>query len=137
MKIYNNNPILLEPIDYLDISTIKNILISNTYLSNSKLILTELLDHLNSKHSFNFKVMLNNKIIAIWFSLECVTHTSLSYFYIDPSIRHTKLGLTVFKLGLSKCNPNKPLLLYSKDISKYKRNVTYIKDDLYVFKGFN
>lgn len=125
----------LEPITYLDVPVIKKILIKNTHLTDNKLLLTELFKHLNNKNGFSFKAVIDDKIVAIWFSMEFDTYTSLSYFYTEPSIRCKPEVFKIFKLGLSKCNSSKPLYIKSKNTTGFSKYVKHIKDDIYQFIG--
>lgn len=93
----------------------------------------EVLSHIGD--GVALKMVTDGKITGLWCSRDMEEFTSLSYFYIDPSMRSTLWVLKLFKIGFGMIDTSKPLLIETKDTTGFEKYVEHIEGNIYSFKG--
>lgn len=124
--------VIIDKIKHGDILEIKRLLKESTAIVSENPS-REILKHISSGNAL--KMTADNKIVGIWCSMDMGEYTSLSYFYINPSIRCTLWVLKFFKVGLELIDKTKPLLIETKDTTGFNRYVEHVNGDIYSFKG--
>lgn len=128
----------IKKVEYKDAISIKKMLVNSPSIVDTGKLLPEILEHIDKEGCVAVKIVDNNGgIFGVWLSIEYDDYISLSYFYIEESIRKTKIVFDFF-LGCVKClGKGKPMYIHTKDITGFDRYVTKIEgeEDLYVFKG--
>lgn len=119
----------ITPDDILEIKQ----LIKQSTITISPKFTKEVLEHIY--YGIALKLVKDNIIVGVWCSREFDTHTSLSYFYTDPSVRKSLSLLEFFVTAGSKVNKTKPVLISTTDTKGFDRYVEKIGDELYIFKG--
>lgn len=123
----------ISVIEHSDVFEISKLLKRTEAITTHKVV-KELLDHLGGK-GLAVKGVTDDCIVAIWFSKEFDTHTSLSYFFTDESIRRKPDLMTFFKTCVALTNAEKPILIKATSIIGFERYVTSLGDGIYQFKG--
>ena len=124
--------VIIEKIKHGDILEIQKL------LNNSTAIIVdnptrEILNHIGNGTAL--KMVADGKIAGIWCSMDMREYTSLSYFYIDPSMRCTLWVLKFFKTGFGMIDISKPLLIETKDTTGFEKYVEHVEGNIYSFKG--
>lgn len=122
----------IEKIKHGDILEIKRLLEGSTSIVANN-VTREILQHI--KDGIALKMVTDDKITGIWCSIEMEEYTSLSYFYIDSSMRRTMWVLDLFICAGTLISKTKPVLIASKDTTGFDRYVEKIGENLYRFKG--
>lgn len=124
-------------VEYKDAIEIKKLLVHSPSIVDSNRLLPEILEHIGNSDSIATIVEDEGKMLGVWLSKEFDKYVSLSYFYIDPSIRmkHIVLDFFVYNYNMVK-DSGKNMVIAAKDITGFERYVIPIDDELYVFKGF-
>lgn len=127
----------IKKVEYKDAIEIKKLLVNSPSIVNSSKLLPEVLEHIDMEGCIASKIVNEDKIVGIWLSKEFDKYVSLSYFYIDPSIRmkHIVLDFFVYNYNIVK-DSGKNIVIAAKDITGFERYVMPVDDELYVFKGF-
>lgn len=127
----------IKKVEYKDAIEIKKLLVNSPSIVNSSKLLPEVLEHIDRKGCIASKIVNGDKIIGVWLSKEFDEYVSLSYFYIDPSIRmkHIVLDFFVYNYNIVK-DSGKNIVIAAKDTTGFERYVIPVDDELYVFKGF-
>lgn len=128
-----NVEVIIENIRHGDILEIQKLLNNSTAIVADNVV-REVLGHIGN--GIALKMITDGKITGVWCSKDMIEYTSLSYFYIDPSMRCTLWVLKFFKIGLEFIDKNKPLLITTKDTTGFNRYVEHVDGDIYSFKGF-
>ena len=123
---------LIDKIKHADIIEIKRLLSNSTNIMSSNPV-RDILDHISN--GIALKLVKNGKIVGIWCSKDIGMYTSLSYFYIDESVRRTMVVLDFFITAGSMLDKSKPVLITTKDTTGFDRYVEKIGENLYKFKG--
>lgn len=124
--------IRVESIKHKDILDIKSL------IENSKAILVdnpirEVMSHIEK--GIALKLVVDDKLAGIACSIEYEKHTSLSYFYVDPSVRNTWAVLDLFMSISNKVNKDKPVYIETANTDGFSRYVTHVEGNLYKFRG--
>ena len=125
--------VIIEKIKHGDILEIQKLLNNSTAIVADNVV-REVLGHIGNGTAL--KMITDGKITGVWCSKDMIEYTSLSYFYIDPSMRCTLWVLKLFKIGLGLIDTSKPLLIETKDITGFDKYVEHIEENIYSFKGF-
>ena len=127
----------IKKVEYKDAIEIKQLLVNSPSIVNSSKLLPEVLEHIDMEGCIASKIVNEDKIVGVWLSKEFDEYVSLSYFYIDPSIRmkHIVLDFFVYNYNMVK-DSRKNIVIAAKDITGFERYVIPVDDELYVFKGF-
>lgn len=125
--------VIIEKIKHGDILEIQKLLNNSTAIIADNVV-REVLGHIGNGTAL--KMITDGKITGVWCSKDMIEYTSLSYFYIDPSMRCTLWVLKFFKIGLGLIDTSKPLLIETKDITGFDKYVEHIEENIYSFKGF-
>ena len=125
--------VIIEKIKHGDILEIQKLLNNSTAIIADNVV-REVLGHIGN--GIALKMITDGKITGVWCSKDMIEYTSLSYFYIDPSMRCTLWVLKLFKIGLGLIDTSKPLLIETKDITGFDKYVEHIEENIYSFKGF-
>lgn len=125
--------VIIDKIKHGDILEIKRLLKESTAIVSENPS-REILKHIDNGTAL--KMVANGEITGLWCSVDMVEYTSLSYFYIDPSMRCTLWVLKFFKIGLKFIDSNKPLLITTKNTTGFDRYVEHVEGNIYSFKGF-
>lgn len=127
----------ITKVGYKDAIEIKKLLVNSPSIVNSSKLLPEVLEHIDTEGCIASKIVNEDKIVGVWLSKEFDKYVSLSYFYIDPSIRmkHIVLDFFVYNYNMVK-DSGKNMVIAAKDITGFERYVIPVDDELYVFKGF-
>ena len=127
----------IKKVEYKDAIEIKKLLVHSPSIVDSSRLLPEVLEHIDMEGCIASKIINEDKIIGVWLSKEFDEYVSLSYFYIDPSIRmkHIVLDFFVYNYNMVK-DSGKNIVIAAKDITGFERYVIPVDDELYVFKGF-
>lgn len=128
-----NVEVIIEKIKHGDILEIQKLLNNSTAIVADNVV-REVLGHIGN--GIALKMITDGKITGVWCSKDIIEYTSLSYFYIDPSMRCTLWVLKLFKIGLGLIDTSKPLLIETKDITGFDKYVEHIEENIYSFKGF-
>ena len=128
-----NVEVIIEKIKHGDILEIQKLLNNSTAIIADNVV-REVLSHIGNGTAL--KMITDGKITGVWCSKDMIEYTSLSYFYIDPSMRCTLWVLKLFKIGLGLIDTSKPLLIETKDITGFDKYVEHIEENIYSFKGF-
>lgn len=128
-----NVEVIIEKIKHGDILEIQKLLNNSTAIVADNVV-REVLGHIGNGTAL--KMITDGKITGVWCSKDMIEYTSLSYFYIDPSMRCTLWVLKLFKIGLGLIDTSKPLLIETKDITGFDKYVEHIEENIYSFKGF-
>lgn len=128
-----NVEVIIEKIKHGDILEIQKLLNNSTAIIADNVV-REVLGHIGNGTAL--KMITDGKITGVWCSKDMIEYTSLSYFYIDPSMRCTLWVLKLFKIGLGLIDTSKPLLIETKDITGFDKYVEHIEENIYSFKGF-
>ena len=123
---------MITKITHTDTIEISKIL-KNSKATTTHMVVKEMLDHIND--GVALKYMEDNKIVGIWFSKEYEEYTSLSYFYVDESIRRKPQLAVFFKTCADLLNKTKPVLITANDTTGFDRYVEQIGEKLFRFKG--
>ena len=107
-------------------------------LKHSKILMSDtvvkdVLEHI--KDGTALKFVDDDKILGVWCSKEFETHTSLSFFYIDESIRRKPQLIVFFRNCMEQINLSKPLLITAKGVTGFDMYVKKVGEDLYQFIG--
>lgn len=124
--------VIIEKIKHGDILKIQKLLNNSTAIVADNVI-REVLNHIGNGTAL--KMTTDDEITGVWCSIDMGEYTSLSYFYIAPSMRCTLWVLKFFKIGLGFIDINKPLLITTKDTTGFEKYVEHVKDNIYSFKG--
>ena len=121
-------------IEYGDAVVIGRMLKQSKALATNTVV-KDILEHIKSGVALKF--VDEGKILGVWCSKEFETHVSLSFFYIDESMRRKPQLMAFFRNCMEQIDLNKPLLLITKDITGFERYVVPIANnpDMYAFKG--
>lgn len=122
----------IQKIVYRDIHTVKNFLEQSDNIDKTDL-LQELLVHV--KDGVAYKATVSDSIVGVWCSLEFDTHTSLSFFYTDESIRRKIELAKFFTFCVSKINKEKPLMIETESTEGFERYIKHIDGNKYQFVG--
>lgn len=125
--------VIIDKIKHVDILEIQKLLKNSTAIVADNVV-REVLSHIGNGTAL--KMVADGEITGLWCSVDMVEYTSLSYFYIDPSMRCTLWVLKFFKVGLSMIDNSKPLLIKTKDTTGFENYVEQVEGNTYVFKGF-
>ena len=127
----------IKKVEYKDAIEIKKLLVYSPSIIDSSKLLPEILEHIDREGCIASKIVNKDKIVGVWLSKEFCEYISLSYFYIDPSIRmkHIVLDFFVYNYSIVK-DSGKNIVIAAKDITGFERYVIPVDDELYVFKGF-
>lgn len=127
----------IKKVEYKDTIEIKKLLVNSPSIVNSSKLLPEILEHIDMEGCVASKIVNEDKIVGVWLSKEFDEYVSLSYFYIDPSIRmkHIVLDFFVYNYNMVK-DSGKNIVIAAKDITGFERYVIPVDNELYVFKGF-
>ena len=125
--------VIIDKIKHGDILEIKRLLKESTAIVSENPS-REILKHIDNGTAL--KMVADGEITGLWCSVDMVEYTSLSYFYIDPSMRCTLWVLKFFKIGLKFIDSNKPLLITTKNTTGFDRYVEHVEGNIYSFKGF-
>lgn len=99
-------------------------------------VVKDIIDHVTDKDSLALKMVSNvGNILGIWCSKEFDDYVSLSFFYMDESVRRKPQVIVFFKHCYELLNSEKPLLILTKDITGFDRYVQKVGKDLYQFVG--
>lgn len=128
-----NVEVIIDKIKHGDILEIKRLLKESTAIVSENPS-REILKHIDNGTAL--KMVADGEITGLWCSVDMVEYTSLSYFYIDPSMRCTLWVLKFFKIGLKFIDSNKPLLITTKNTTGFDRYVEHVEGNIYSFKGF-
>lgn len=127
----------IKKVEYKDAIEIKKLLVDSPSIVNSSKLLPEVLEHIGREGCIATKIVSKDRIVGVWLSKEFNEYISLSYFYIDPSIRmkHIVLDFFVYNYDMIK-DSGKNIVIAAKDITGFERYVIPVDGELYVFKGF-
>lgn len=126
---------MVAEVEYSDIIKIAS-MIRNTDAIATDRVVSELLVHLKDKEeSLALKIVLDDEIVGVWFSKEFDKHISLSFFYLDESIRKNPKGVEFFKHCYGLVNKSKPMYLVANDTKGFEKYVEKVSDNLYRFVG--
>ena len=125
----------IRKMEYSDAIAVSNMLKVSSSIPNDVLVVKDVLSHVNSLDSLAVVLVDDSRIIGIWCSKEFEDYVSLSFFYIDESIRRTLAVLQFFKQCLDSVNTGKPVLIKSADITGFDKYVKHVEDDIYQFVG--
>jgi hypothetical protein len=81
------------------------------------------------------KMVTDGKITGVWCSIDMGEYTSLSYFYVAPSMRKTIWVLELFVTAGRMIDNSKPVMINTKDTTGFERYVEKVGEGLYRFKG--
>ena len=127
----------IKKVKYKDAIEIKKLLVHSPSIVDSSRLLPEILEHIDRVDCIATKIVSKDRIVGLWLSKEFDVYISLSYFYIDPSIRMKSIVLDFFVHNYNKVKDSgKNIVIAAKDITGFERYVIPIDDELYVFKGF-
>ena len=79
------------PIEYSDVVKIGKELKGSKALAVEGSVVKELIEHLDGQLAL--KLVVDGRIVGVWFSMEFEKYTSLSFFYLYPEVRNTKSGV--------------------------------------------
>ena len=121
-------------IEYEDAIVIGRMLKQSKALTTNTVV-KDVLEHIKSGVALKF--VDQGKILGVWCSKEFETYVSLSFFYIDESMRRKPQLMVFFRNCIEQIDLNKPLLLTTKDITGFERYVVPVANnqDVYAFKG--
>ena len=122
--------------EYSDAVAVSNMLKVSSSIPNDVLVVKDVLSHVNSLDSLSVVLVDDSRIVGVWCSKEFEDYVSLSFFYIDESIRRKLIVLQFFKQCLDSVNTSKPVLIKSADITGFDKYVKHVEDDIYQFVGF-
>lgn len=125
----------IRKMEYSDAVAVSNMLKVSSSIPNDVLVVKDVLSHVNSLDSLAVVLVDDSSIVGIWCSKEFEDYISLSFFYIDESIRRTLAVLQFFKQCLDSVNTGKPVLIKSADITGFDKYVKHVEDDIYQFVG--
>lgn len=99
-------------------------------------VVKDIIDHVTDKDSLALKMTNSDgDTIGIWCSREFDDYVSLSFFYMDESVRRKPQVIVFFKHCYEMIDCNKPLIILAKDITGFERYVKQIDDNVYQFIG--
>ena len=126
----------ISPITVLDISKVKQVLLDNSHLNDSKEILLSLINSVRHSNSLCLKITnTKGKILGIWVSTSTKEYTLLTYLYIDPSIRYTKLFAKFYLYCLNNIPQYLPLLVNTLYTNNFITNkFKLLEDNVYYLK---
>lgn len=127
----------IRKMEYSDAIAVSNMLKVSSSIPNDVLVVKDVLSHVNSLDSLAVVLVDDDSIIVgVWCSKEFEDYVSLSFFYIDESIRRKLIVLQFFKQCLDSVNTSKPVLIKSADTAGFDKYVKHVEDDIYQFVGF-
>lgn len=126
----------IRKMEYSDAVAVSNMLKVSSSIPNDVLVVKDVLSHVNSLDSLSVVLVDDSRIVGVWCSKEFEDYVSLSFFYIDESIRRKLIVLQFFKQCLDSVNTSKPVLIKSADITGFDKYVKHVEDDIYQFVGF-
>ena len=124
--------VIIEKIKHGDILEIQKLLKYSTAIIADNPT-REVLSHIGD--GVALKMVTDGKITGLWCSRDMEEFTSLSYFYIDPSMRYTLWVLKLFKVGFGMIDNSKPLLIETADTTGFDKYFEHIEGNTYLFKG--
>ena len=127
----------IKKVEYKDAIEIKKLLVNSPSIVDTGRLLPEILEHIERAGCVAAKVVEGDKILGVWLSKEFDDYISLSYFYIDETIRRKKIVFDFF-MGCGKSLPKgKSVLICTKDLTGFDKYVVPLDgaEDTYVFKG--
>lgn len=125
----------IRKMEYSDAIAVSNMLKVSSSIPNDVLVVKDVLSHVNSLDSLAVVLVDDSRIVGTWCSKEFEDYISLSFFYIDESIRRKLIVLQFFKQCLDSVNTSKPVLIKSADTTGFDKYVKHVEDDIYQFVG--
>jgi len=119
-------------IEYGDVVQIGKMLKHSKALATDTVV-KDVLGHI--KDGVALKFVDEGKILGVWCSKEFETHTSLSFFYTDESIRRKPQLMVFFRNCMEQIDLSKPLLLVAKDVIGFEKYVVKVGENIYQFIG--
>lgn len=126
----------IEKVEYSDVKYIAEILKESSSINTDRVV-SEILKHLiDSDDNIALKYVINKSIVCVWFSKEFDTHTSLSFFYADESIRRKPDLISFFQYCYRLLDSNKPVIISTSDTTGFSKYVRNVGENLWQFVGF-
>lgn len=126
---------MISNIEISEAIAISKILKKSKALATTRVV-KDIIDHINKEDSLALKMTDNDSnIIGIWCSKDFEEHVSLSFFYMDVSVRRKPEVIVFFKHCYELVNNEKPLVIFTKDTTGFDKYVVKIGKDLYQFVG--
>lgn len=128
----------IKLVEYKDAIGIKQMIVNSPSIVDPAKVLKDLLLHIDTKGCVATKIVDGDKIVGVWFSKEFDKYVSLSYFYIDESIRRKMIVYEFFAGNRMLTDTHKPLLIKTEDTTGFERYVEPFDESkgIYVFRGF-
>ena len=127
---------MISNIEISEAISVSKILKTSKALASTRVV-KDIIDHINDNNGLAIKFTgSEGKILGIWCSKELETHTSLTFFYMDNSVRMKREVIVFFMHCYEKLDKTKPVLIKTKDTTGFERYVKQIDNDMYQFIGF-
>ena len=122
----------IKKLEYEDVIPISKVLKASKAVTSNRVV-KEVLEHLSE--GIALKAVEDGDIVGVWCSREYENHTSLSYFYVDESIRRKPQLAVFFKYCIESIDRYKPLLITARSVEGFERYVEKIGENLYKYIG--
>lgn len=127
---------MISNIEISEAISVSKILKTSKALASTRVV-KDIIDHINDSNGLAIKFTgSDDSILGIWCSKELETHTSLTFFYMDNSVRMKREVIVFFMHCYEKLDKTKPVLIKTKDTTGFERYVKQIDNDVYQFIGF-
>lgn len=127
---------MISNIEISEAISVSKILKTSKALASTRVV-KDIIDHINDNNGLAIKFTgSDDSILGIWCSKELETHTSLTFFYMDKSVRMKREVIVFFMHCYEKLDKTKPVLIKTKDTTGFERYVKQIDNDVYQFIGF-